>query len=216
MSGMLHLTSEFLERMTDPAYGAQINEEYGLRFGALIQDEDSLEVFREHLEGLSDPRLFSAPTWLWLLQWARSRDYVLREDLLERLIDQFPHPFMQTYVIAAGTTRVEGWQDARVSPLERFEHPWLRRVMLRLVAPVGSESADERVQAHPATTFVIALMQVGTPVCRAAAIALARYEWIGRQSLLDNLQQRLANMDDATREEWIRRFRRDEEEGLTL
>ena len=41
MSSLLELAAEFFDRMTNPAYGAEVNEEYALRLASLLDEETS-------------------------------------------------------------------------------------------------------------------------------------------------------------------------------
>jgi len=103
MPDFLNLTADFFERMVNPAYGATVNEEYGLRLAALLSDERARSLLAHEVAQLSDPNTLTAHGWLWLLSYTRSNSIALSPDLLLQLAERWSSVSMLVAVIDAAT-----------------------------------------------------------------------------------------------------------------
>jgi len=55
MSEVLTLASDFIERMSNPAYGILVNEDYSTRLGTLLSSDRFDGLLRREVEQLNDP-----------------------------------------------------------------------------------------------------------------------------------------------------------------
>jgi hypothetical protein len=123
MSEILTLASDFIERMTNPAYGTAVNEEYSLRFAELLWRERLYGVLADEAKQLTDSNTFGSHGWLWLLNWARAHEIDLNERLLLELADRWSNVFMQTLIIDVATRGTEAPRRP-ITLIEEFPHPF--------------------------------------------------------------------------------------------
>lgn len=50
MSILLSLSADFIDKMSNPAYGSMINEEYALKLGQLMKDELFVKTFETEVQ----------------------------------------------------------------------------------------------------------------------------------------------------------------------
>jgi hypothetical protein len=202
MSQILALASEFIEHMSNPAYGIRVNEDYEMRFGSLLASEGFDDMLRREVAQLKDPQSLSPHAWFWLLNWARSKKIPLYEDLLLHLSESLSSVFMQVAIIDVAT-RWSAWEPHDfVIPLEKFQHPWLSKLML------GCTKFNENdniyyVDTRRSETVLIALMQVGSSITLDAASTLLNHPWRGHSLLVEFFWSIWRELDHETRENWI-------------
>lgn len=207
MSRVLALASDFIERMSNPAYGIRVNEDYALRFAALLSSDGFDGLMREEVTQLQDPETLSAHGWLWLLNWARSKEMSLNGELLLQLTTKFTNVFMQVAVIDLATRRADWARRETIPPLEKFDHPWLSNLLHGCTyVPAEDEMEVGYVDTRRAETILTALMQVGSDIALDAASALLNHDWIGRSSLQRFFWSLCDELDDETRAHWISRL----------
>ena len=107
MSEVLTLASEFIDRMSNPAYGIHINEEYSLRFANLLKSNEFEHRLEREVERINDTDTLSPYGWLWLLGWVKSRNVVLDDELLLRLTEKWASISMQVSAIELETRRAD-------------------------------------------------------------------------------------------------------------
>jgi len=233
MSDFLELARDFIERMTNPAYGAETNEDYAIRLGRLLRSESFRGRLTEEVATVRDRDALTSHGWMWLLEWAKANGVTLPEDLLLELFDEWSSVFAKAEVIDVATARapdrrVEDYGDAT---LEEFPHSFLRRLLLAVTGPRESEprpfdkraldegregGRDEVREVGRAGPALVALMQVGRPIALDAAAVLLRHRWPGRAPLLEYFWALAAATDDETREIWIARLQPPERPRDTL
>ena len=113
MSHVLALASEFIERMSNPAYGIKENEDYALRFGTLFKSEGFEDMLREEIAQINDTKILSPHGWLWLLSWARSKNVSLNDSLLLDLCKSQSSVFMQVLTIDVATRKSKWRQNQK-------------------------------------------------------------------------------------------------------
>ncbi len=213
MSQVFALASEFIERMSNPAYGIRENEDYAMRFGTLLASEGFESMLRSEIAQLNNPESLSPHGWLWLLNWARSEQLRMDGDLLLHLTEVHSSVFMQAAAIDTATRGAE-WAGAESVPeLLEFRHPWLRRLLRRCVetprrdeSASGNQSIPGHIDMRACEAILVALMQVGTDVTLDAASALLNHEWVGQSRLLEFYSALSRELDAETREQWLSRL----------
>jgi hypothetical protein len=100
MNGLLGIAESFLDRMTNPQYGAEVNDEYSLRFHQLLLED---LAFADSFARLAlDPEdVGSLPicAWPWYLQWRAERAPPPSADFLDALFDSTDDPAVQMTVL---------------------------------------------------------------------------------------------------------------------
>jgi hypothetical protein len=218
MTEILTLASDFIERMSNPAYGAAVNEDYSLRFARLLSGERMVELLRHEAERVRDPEALTGHGWSWFLNWARSEDLDLNGDLLLALEEQWSSVFMQTLIIDVAT-RHSPWSGWQMNYVSEFPDEWLRHLMSRAIRqPVREERSTSRHEgeealreAPPRTaraeSTLIALLQVGREVTIDAAATLLHDPWIGHEQLVEFYFLRWNRLDQDTQRIWSQRLR---------
>lgn len=219
MSRFLTLASDFIERMTNPAFGIRVNEEHALRFATVLESEGGRSFLENEAKQLFSSDSLTAHGWMWLLTWARSVQIELDEKLLLSLADTWSSVFMQTLVIDVATMNVD-----ELAPRERvrrldvppdsFEHRlrpiglsnishFFLRTLLQRVTYVGEvESRNETVPTQRAENTLVALLQIDRDVTLAAARSLLHHSWQGKSALLEFYRTLREGLDDDIREVW--------------
>src|SRR4026208_239719 len=107
MSDVLALSSDFIERMSNPAYGVSVNEDYSIRFGKMLTSDGFDDMLQHEARRLRNVDTLSSHGWLWLLDWAKSRNISLDDELLLDLTERWSSVFMQVSVIDLATQNAE-------------------------------------------------------------------------------------------------------------
>jgi hypothetical protein len=208
MSQVLALASDFIERMSNPAYGVRINEEYSLRFAELLSSEGFDELLRREMRQLRDPDALTPHGWLWLLGWARSKKISLDDKLLLRLTETLTSVFMLVVTIDLATKKTDWGHRNTVVSLHEFYHPWLLELMRRCTEKGGEkDTGNDYIDTKRAETVLIALMQVSSDITVDAASTLLNHHWTGQYQLLRFFWSLCDQFDDETRDMWISRLR---------
>jgi len=82
----------------------------------------------------------------------------------------------------------------------------------RIVEPERKEEEEVGVPPEPehptaqAERDLIVFLQVGTPVTLAAASALLRHQWVGREKLFEFLRATVRPLDSETRDVWSKQL----------
>jgi len=214
MTEILSLAADFIERMSNPAYGLAVNEEYSFRFAHLSDDDGVDGLLRHEAERVRDAGALSAHGWIWFLNWARANDVALGGDLLLDLMDRWASVFMHVVIIDAAT-RYAQWPERRRGVFHPAEFPddWLRETMMRALRQerpeIGEKNRDlalEPPRTERAENLLIALMQVDRPITQDAAAALVNHSWAGQPRLAEFLLSRLKPMDRETRRLWAKQL----------
>ena len=187
MSSLLELAAEFFDRMTNPAYGAEVNEEYALRLASLLDEETSARLNQEARQ-LKSSTVLSAHAWTWLLEWTKTAGVSLDFDLLVDLCERWESATFKAVVIEAATrgsaVRAPG------ASVPEFPHPWLRTVLVRATRPPSDQQQDRdpHVPIGPGSvrhsrhvhSLLIALLLVERDITLDAATALLHERWEGQ------------------------------------
>ena len=67
MSGVLALVDDFIERMSNPAYGLSVNEEYAQRLSDAFAREGDRALLMAEVRRLEGVGALSMATWAWIL-----------------------------------------------------------------------------------------------------------------------------------------------------
>jgi len=222
MTVLLTLASEFIERMSNPAYGVLVNEDYALRFAELLDSEVNFErTLKREAKSLTSTDALTAHGWMWLLGWARSQRLSLNETLLLEITDKWPSVSMQSLAIEIATQTARWKRRTRVPSLEEFEHSFVRELLRRAVRPRRDQSRENaRTEgeqfdepAHPkeirtdrAESTLVALIDVELDITLDAAAALLNHPWEGQPDLLVFYEHLQGGFDPETQKEWAKRL----------
>jgi hypothetical protein len=208
MTDFFVLAADYIEKMSNPAYGVVQNDDYALRFGKLLDSEGFLLRLRREVERLDDPDVLTSHGWLWLLGWTRANGLRLDQALMRRLFHRWTSPFLKVAVLDVATRRDDSRrQRSHRVPLDAFPHPLLRHLLLdSVVSPSEELQQPEASEFTEPAVLLVALLQTGTPLSIDAASSLLRYEWTGQRALLESFWQLCDTLDDDTRSVWLDRL----------
>lgn len=210
MSEILTLASEFIDRMSNPAYGIHTNEEYSLRFANLLKTNEFEYRLEGEIERISDIDVLSPYGWLWLLGWVKSRNVDLDDEVLLQLTEKWSSISMQVSTIELATRRAY-WGNRKYNvPINEFDHPWLATLLRRCVTINNSD--DERIESRNIRTrysqsILVALLQVGSNITLDAASTLLHHRWLGQFSLLEFFWLLVDGLDGETQDVWLSNIR---------
>lgn len=160
MNGLLAMMEGFLDRMTNPQYGTEVNEEYSLRFNLAVAGDPQFAVT---LAGLTlDPEdADSLPmcAWPWYLEWRTERAAPPSAEFLDALFEATDDPGVRLAVLQSALTdesesEQAGGNGGR-SPMPparqqlgsepgeggRIRSRWLRTRRIRLAGAPGEAGA---------------------------------------------------------------------------
>jgi hypothetical protein len=222
MSTLLALARDFIERVSNPVFGARVNEEYGFRLAALLESEGFEQQLNQEISRLDDAAAFTSYGWLWLMGWARAKNVRLRPDLLRRLFEQSSSVFVRTMILEVAVEGEAPRDDRVIADVHEFPDRFLASVMAAaIVRPeewrLDRERSDrpfereERLEAIPPSTAaeatLVSLLQAGKPLTLRAATTLLRHRWEGSAALNRFFWTLVDGLDAETRAEWLKRVR---------
>lgn len=222
MKGFLGLASDFIERMSNPAFGTQVNESYGLRLAQLLAHDKEMASAMTGMNDLQDwdVSLLTTDGWLWLLGWMKSHGTRPPDAFLHSLFDSTNYLPVRLRVVEAvtATAGLERFRDRhRESPpdIREFPESWLRTRMVRAVGPQELERRRERdgeprflgpenVDLAVAESVELAtlLLQVGNETALLTARSLLAHRWKGSERLRTHITQLFSGLDEETRSKW--------------
>ena len=155
MKSILVLASDFLERMSNPAYGARLNEEYALRFAQLLEGERGELESRlgSEIRLLDDPEALTPHAWLWLISWARAKGVALDPKLALDLFSRWSSTALRAAIVEVATQSWEGDRRTAEPTIVEFPDRWLHSLLVRVVSPPpvcsqnSSATSDELIAA---------------------------------------------------------------------
>jgi hypothetical protein len=100
MNGLLAVAAAFLERMTNPQYGPDVNEEYSFRLHeALAEDPEFARSFATLDLAPDDVESLPACAWPWYLQWREGHGTPPSAGFLDALFDYTDDPAVRLSVV---------------------------------------------------------------------------------------------------------------------
>jgi hypothetical protein len=218
---LIELEAEFFDRMANPVYGAQVNDEYALRFAQLIDTEATYRMAQE----VRQVRSVSALTpsgWSWLLGWVRTQpEAELNPTVLQELCERWESATFKAEVIRTALSR----SDRPVSPdrdtgyqsdIDALPDPWLRDLLFRSMRPENTEQSDAEpndpgraeppLHSRHVYSLLMALILVDTEESLDAAAALLKYPWPGHESLVTAFWGRVNALEEEAQAVWIDRL----------
>lgn len=208
MSDVLTLASDFIDKMSNPAHGIHVNEDYALRFASLLASEEFESLLQREVARLDDINTLTPYGWLWLLGWARSRDVTLDDTLLLELTEYWSSISMQVSTIEIATRNAIWSRHERTMSLQEFEHPWLAQLLRRCTIVSDEDNIEiNNIRARNAQNILVALLQVGSDLTLDAATTLLHHRWLGQPALLDFFWRLIDGLDNETQDVWISNLR---------
>jgi hypothetical protein len=219
---LIELAAEFFDRMANPVYGAQVNDEYALRFAQLIDGEAAYRMAQEVRQVRSASAL-TPSGWSWLLGWVRTQpEAELNPSVLRDLCEQWESATFKAEVIRTALSR----SDRPVSSdrytgdqadIDALPDPWLRDLLFRSVRPEideesdadpsGTGRAEPPLHSQHVYSLLMALILVDTEETLDAAAALLQHPWPGHESLVVAFWGRVNALEAEARAIWIERLR---------
>jgi hypothetical protein len=218
---LIELAAEFFDRMANPVYGSQVNEEYALRFAQLVDGEATYRMAQE-VNQVRSVSALSPSAWSWLLGWVRTQpDAELRPRVLRDLCERWESTTFKAEVIRTALSRsnrpVPQGDSSDQSGIESLADPWLRDLLFRSVRPEtteesdtqpsGTDRAEPTVHSRHVHSLFMALILVDTEESLDAAAALLQHPWPGHDSLVSAFWGRASALEEETRQLWIDRLR---------
>lgn len=212
MSSLLQIAAEFIDRMTNPVYGAQINDEYAQRFAALL-DDDFEQSLRREVKTLDSTSALTPHGWTWLLDWARTNDTSIDDQVLLRLCEEWESTAFKAAAIESAVGGREVQADI-VGGVGEFPDLWLRQLLSNAIASPAGYDRDSFVD-RPVTfprhsrhvqSLLLALLLVDEDITIQAAAVLLHEPWRGHDALLEYFWSRFDALDEETQSIWARRL----------
>jgi hypothetical protein len=171
MNGVLGLSADFIDRLSNPTHGAATNESYGARLRELIDLDPSLRRTLSQFElNADDAPQLSTSGWAWYLTWRRSAGMSApAPPLMDALFDMTPDPVLRLKLVEIAATDPLH-TEATIPPaggLETLPPSWLRS---RLMSVARGDRENERpgeqagAAAGEAEALALMLLQVGSPL----------------------------------------------------
>ena len=225
MTTLLPLASEFIERMSNPAYGVLVNEDFAMRFAELFESTGKFErTLKREDKSLTSTDALTAHGWMWLLGWARSQRLALSETLLLEITEKWKTNVpMQSLAIEIATQTARWKRRSHAPSLHEFEHPFLRELLQRAVRPqrdqpnrterIEGDNFDDssplkEIRTDRAESTLVALIDVELDITLDAAAALLNHAWEGQRDLLVFYDYLQAGFDPETQKKWALRLHR--------
>ena len=222
MNGLLAIAAAFLDLMTNPQHGIEVNEEYSLRFHqALIDDPEFANSFATLALSAEDIESLPICAWPWYLQWRAGNGSPPSRDFLDALFDYTDDPAIRLSVVRSavweeypastpadhppadaehrsdddsGDRRFTG-ADPQPSDAvaERERRRNVQNPWLRArTTRMVSAAGAARGQAD-ASEIATYLLQLGDPASLESLRALIQDEpWAGRESVVATVQRHIA------------------------
>ncbi len=100
MNGLLAIAAGFLERMTNPQYGIEVNEEYSFRLHeALEEDPEFARSFATLALDPDDVETLPICAWPWYLEWREDNGSPPAADFLDALFEHTDDPAIRLCVV---------------------------------------------------------------------------------------------------------------------
>lgn len=195
MNALIGMISDFLGRLSDPAFGKEVNEAYNLRLGILLDSDESLAAQLANT-GLDpeDISSLSFVSWLWYLRWREHRGGQLPNDaFLDALYDATAEPIIRIRVVDTVVTHLrrtiaaQGLEVPERRGLPGLPHSWLRRRMQSIVGE-GEEREADATRAEAAWELAAYLLQLGDDFSLVTLGALLFEQWSGRPFLVAQVE----------------------------
>jgi hypothetical protein len=229
VNGLLAIAAGFLERMTNPQYGLEVNEEYSFRLHeALEQDPEFARSFATLALDPDDVETLPVCAWPWYLEWRENNGAPPAADFLDALFEYTDEPAVRLSVVRSAVFR-----DYPVSTPDREEstrpassgdefhadeqpdEPGTRAAEQRRDRPRPVESpwlrartarltdAGERGRAD-ASEIATYLLQIGDPESIESLQTLMGQSWPGRENFVTAIQRHIAdaNLDTESAAAW--------------
>lgn len=216
MNSFLTLARDYIERMSNPAYGLVVNEDYSQRFGSLLNSENFKGLMMHEVRQLQEVDELTPHGWSWLLAWATSNNIGLNNDLLFHLFLDSTNVFMKSMVILAATSDLERRGEYK----QKYEHHQTSAdvFLSRIVDYATGERWTSNEEFIPgkfnlAEVTLVALLQADTNASLKAAGALLRRDWQGHSALANYFETLTNNLDAETRQVWINTLYRPDNEA---
>lgn len=217
MNGLLAVAEAFLDRMTNPQYGNEVNDQYSMRFNQLLtEDREFADSFASLTLGPEDVSSVPTCAWPWYLQWRVERAGPPAADFLDALYDSTEDPAIRLAIVQSALSdrsdlaadRPEGEHgdgdgaayvplgdpDVATRPLgqsisEQRERPAIESRWLRTRAARLAFGRDRARAAAEADEIVTYLLQIGDSASLSSLRSLIRE----RPDLRDTLARHLAD-----------------------
>jgi hypothetical protein len=106
VNGLLAIAAGFLERMTNPQYGVEVNEEYSFRLHeALDEDPGFARSFATLALDPDDVETLPECAWPWYLQWREDNGAPLAPEFLDALFEYTDDPAVRLSVVRSAVFR---------------------------------------------------------------------------------------------------------------
>jgi hypothetical protein len=103
---MLAIAAGFLERMTNPHYGIEVNEEYSFRLHeALTEDPEFARSFATLALDRDDVETLPVCAWPWYLEWRENNGSPPAADFLDALFEYTDDPAVRLSVVRSAVFR---------------------------------------------------------------------------------------------------------------
>jgi hypothetical protein len=224
MNGFLAIAEAFLERMTNPLYGNEMNDQYSLRFNQLLaEDREFADSFANLSLDPEDVGTLPVCAWPWYLQWRLERAAPPSPDFLDALFESTEDPAVRMAVTQSALSDIPedvpdhadmtgdaGEEPTRPVALEadatrelfpgRRRRPEIRSRWLRTRVNRLAGDRDPARAVAEAEDLAIYLLQLGDPDSLAVLQSLVEE----RQGLGEVLGQYLAEagLDSGDADRW--------------
>lgn len=202
MNSLMGMVADFLDRLSDPAFGRAENETYNLRLGLLLDNDARLSEQLANADlSPDDVPALSLAAWMWYLRWrALSGGRAPGDAFLTSLYDSTTEPIVRLRVVEAVVTHARGYRDVTIDyprqpqGLSTLPDNWLRARLYSILIGESEPEADE-AEATPqeqAWELSAYLLQLGDDLSITTLGALLAEPWSGRRFLATRILEVLS------------------------
>jgi hypothetical protein len=214
MNPLIGMIADFVENLSNPALGREVNESYSLRLGTLL---DGNGAFSEQLAnadlGAEDISSMPVSSWLWYLNWRQvNAGRIPGESFLDALYESTGEPIVRLRIIEFAVARSRGDSDkisaepSSAITVSELPRSWLRHRMESIVGQDRRSGQSLESRTGEAWEIAALLLQLGDETSLRTLRALLAERWEGR-TLLIGLAERFISQTGLDPEE-ISRLRR--------
>lgn len=202
MNSLMGMVADFLDRLSDPAFGRPENETYNLRLGLLLDNDERLSEQLANADlSPDDVPALSLAAWMWYLRWrALSGGQVPGDAFLSSLYDSTTEPIVRLRVVEAVVTHARGYRDAVIDDTRRprglssLPDNWLRARIYSIFIgesepEAGEADATPEEQAWELSAY---LLQLGDDLSITTLGALLAEPWSGQRFLVARIREVLS------------------------
>lgn len=208
MTSLLSLSSDLLDRLSNPRFGIAEHEAAGATLAAILRDGETRARLLDEVAELRDPAELTLDGWMWILPFATANGRRLDRALLRRLCRRWSSPGLVALALRAALDDERDLRsDDDVRSIEQIADPWLRGLVSAVAAGLPEDGTDDRrvsptTRAHQAETLFDGLLVARRAVTLQAARAMLADPVLADLELRTTLERRISILEPDSQAAW--------------